>query len=233
MHAALSAGDESGQLSLAAAAADVAAVQWHYASRGLSLASAALAGARQYREWVHHPHNDLVDERSGASYFYHAHAAAERAADEHGHFHISVAAPPGCVPAFVHLIGISLDARGLPTRLFTTNRWVTGEHWLPAGALAQQLPDFALQARGRLAPVARWVQGMVRLYADLITELLYERDTLLLARDACGPAEPTLAALDDQHLHITSQHPVALLERLASVSATNTATPALPAPNSV
>jgi hypothetical protein len=62
---------------------------------------------------------------------------------------------------------------------------------------------------------------------------LYERDTLLLARDACGPAEPTLAALDDQHLHITSQHPVALLERLASVSATNTATPALPAPNSV
>lgn len=205
------------------AAADVAAVQWHYTQRGVSLATAALAGAARYQEWVHHPHDDLVDPASAARCFYHAHAAAERAADEHGHFHVFAPAPAECRPDFVHLVGISLNAQGLPTRLFTTNRWVTGEHWLPATTLIEQLPQFTLQTRGRLAPVARWVQGMVHLYADLLADLLHERDAVLHARAAGhadgaapdAPDRPGAAVLDDRALHVVSERPVALLERLA------------------
>jgi hypothetical protein len=208
---------------LQCAAADVAEVQWHYASCGISLASAALAGATQLREWAHHPQDDLIDTDHGTRCFFHAHAAAERAPGEHGHFHVFVAAPAGAQPDFSHLIGISIDAGGLPTRLFTTNRWVTGEHWLPATALAGQLHDFSLHARGRLAPIARWVQGMVRLYADLIGELLHERDTTLLA-------QPTgiAAALDDPRLHIVSQRPVQLLARLAEVGLPSETSPPSP-----
>ncbi|MEE8172364.1 MAG: hypothetical protein V3T62_05480, partial [Alphaproteobacteria bacterium] len=34
--------------------------------------------------------------------------------------------------ALSHIIGISMDAKGMPIRLFTTNRWVTGEAWYKA-----------------------------------------------------------------------------------------------------
>jgi hypothetical protein len=208
---------------LQCAAADVAEVQWHYASRSISLASAALAGAARLREWAHHPQDDLIDPDHGTRCFFHAHAAAERAPGEHGHFHVFVAAPVGTQPDFSHLVGISIDAGGLPTRLFTTNRWVTGEHWLPAATLTGQLGDFCLRTHGRLAPIARWVQGMVRLYADLIGELLHERDATLLAHHA----EPA-AALDDQHLHIVSQRPVQLLARLAEVGLPSETSPLSP-----
>jgi hypothetical protein len=32
----------------------------------------------------------------------------------------------------VHLVALSLDARGLPLRWFVTNRWVTGGQWADA-----------------------------------------------------------------------------------------------------
>ena len=32
----------------------------------------------------------------------------------------------------MHLAALSLDVNGQPVRWFTTNRWVTGEHWRPA-----------------------------------------------------------------------------------------------------
>lgn len=211
------------QQRLQCAAADVAEVQWHYARRGVSLASATLAGAVQLHEWAHHPQDDLIDARHGTRCFFHAHAAAERAPGEHGHFHVFASPPAGAQPDFSHLIGISIDAGGLPTRLFTTNRWVTGEHWLPAEVLADRLADFSLCTRGRLAPIARWVQGMVRLYADQIGALLHARDATLLAHDAGHTA-----ALDDQRLHIVSQRPVQLLARLAEVGLPSETSPCPP-----
>lgn len=196
----------------AAAAADALAVQWHYASRGRSLAGAALAGARRFVEWTHYPRDDHVDAASGARFYYHAHPAGERAPGEHGHFHLFVPADgePGAIS---HLVGISLDAKGLPLRLFTTNRWVTGEAWRDAAILSAQLPQFALRARGPLAPVARWLEAMVHLYDDVVVALLHERDERL-ARDA--------AALEDRSLHIVSQRTVSLPDRLGRIQALRT-----------
>lgn len=191
------------------AATEVLAVQWHYASQGRSLAAAALAGARRFVEWDHYPRGDHVDAASGARFYYHAHPADERAEGEHGHFHLFVPAPgePGAIS---HLVGISLDAQGLPLRLFTTNHWVTGDAWRDAGALASLLPGFTLRARGPLAPVARWLTAMVALYDDVIVELLQERDRRL---------DAGAAALEDRTLHIVSQRPVSLPDRLGRMEA--------------
>lgn len=188
----------------ARAAADVLAVQWQYASRGRSLAAAALAGARRFVEWEHHPRGDHVDRTSGARFFYHAHPADERAAGEHGHFHLFVRTP-GRAGSISHLVGISLDAKGLPLRLFTTNRWVTGEAWCDAATLGRLVPRLSLRATGRLAPVARWLEGMVALHDDVVVELLHERDRRL-------GHDP--AALEDRALHIVSQRGVSLPQRL-------------------
>ena len=196
------------------AAADVLAVQWHYASQGRSLAGAALAGARRFVEWAHYPRDDHVDPASGARFYYHAHPADERAPGEHGHFHLFVPAArePGAIS---HLAGISLDAKGLPLRLFTTNRWVTGDAWSDAATLAARLPGFALRAHGPLAPVARWLAAMVHLYADVIVTLLHERDRRLAAR---------ADALEDRSLHIVSERPVCLSDRLGRLEAARTST---------
>jgi hypothetical protein len=53
---------------------------------------------------------------------------------EHGHFHLfaQLGKDDRQIPRYTHLLGIAVDARGLPLRLFTTNRWVTDETWLPA-----------------------------------------------------------------------------------------------------
>lgn len=191
----------------ARAAAAVLAVQWQYASRGRSLAAAALAGARRFVEWEHHPRGDHVDRASGVRFFYHAHSADARAAGEHGHFHLFVPAPgrPGSIS---HLVGISLGAKGLPLRLFTTNHWVTGEAWCDAPALAALVPHLSLHAIGRLAPVARWLQGMVALHDDVIVDLLHERDRRLGGDSA---------ALEDRAVHIVSQRPVSLAQRLQAL----------------
>lgn len=188
----------------AQAAADVLAVHWHYASRGRSLANAALAGAHRFVEWAHHPREDHVDAASGVRFYYHAHAAEERAPGEHGHFHLFVPAP-GTAAAISHLIGVSLDAQGLPLRLFTTNRWVTGEAWQGADALAAWLPSLPLRATGPLAPVARWLAALVALYADAIMELLRRRDRRLAAG---------AHLFEDRSLHVVSERTVSLADRL-------------------
>ena len=195
----------------ARAAAEVLAVQWQYASQARSLAEAALAGSRRFVEWAHYPREDHVDRASGLRFYYHAHPGHERAPGEHGHFHLFVPAP-GQAGEISHLVGLSLDAKGLPLRLFTTNHWVTGDAWADADALIALLPGVRLHASGRLAPVARWLTAMVRLYREEIADLLRERDRHL-------GGDPAL--LEDRALHIVSERPVSLpdqLERLEALS---------------
>lgn len=197
------------------AADEVFAVQWHYARSGRSLAEAALAGARRFTAWAHHPRADAVDVCSGTRFYYHAHEPDDLP-DEHGHFHVFVPHPQA-LNDLTHLAALSLDAHGVPQRWFTTNAWVTGERWCPADLAAHAVPALQLSARGRLAPVARWLAAMVRLYAPLITELLHERDAVLrrlAARAGNAALQPDDAVLADRRLHIVSQRAISLAERL-------------------
>jgi hypothetical protein len=81
-----------------------------------------------------------------ARHYFHAHAADDREQADYGHFHtflrpkgmpagIRPVPVPGVVPpagdndALSYLVAMSMTRKGMPERLFTTSRWVTGETW--------------------------------------------------------------------------------------------------------
>ena len=185
-----------------------------YAQRGVSLAQAALAGARRFEELRHYPARDVVDAVHGTRFYYHAHGGAQRwgpdATPEHGHFHLFWDGPePG---AHVHLVALALDARGQPLRWFTTNRWVTAGRWAPAAELIARLPAFRLAIRGgRLAPLARWLTAMVQLFADELAALLRARDAALEPHLRQRPAQQVW---EDRALEVLSVADAALAPRL-------------------
>jgi hypothetical protein len=78
-----------------------------------------------------------------------------------------------------HLIGISMDAYGFPIRLFTTNRWVTGEVWYRADDVITMLDLFVIDHANPSWPVNRWVSGMIRLFQPEIADLVIERDATI------------------------------------------------------
>jgi hypothetical protein len=148
-----------------------------YAQQGRNLNIAALAGAQQFHEWQHYPKQDAVDSTHHSEFYYHAHAKHERPANEHGHFHVF--ARPGGQKDFHHLVGISLNPQGWPTRLFLTNRWVTGETWVNAQAISPLIVNFNCAIKGRLGPVGHWITGMLHLYQAEILALHQQKDAWL------------------------------------------------------
>lgn len=201
--------------SLLAAAQTAASVQLRYAQRGMSLATAALAGARTLEPLRHYPLNDVVDAEAGTRFYYHAHTSSRYPAAEHGHFHLFVHDPAADGPGFFHLAGLSLDACGQPLRFFATNRWVTGEHWSPGERVAAALPGFRLRTHGRLAPLADWLTAMVQLFADDIAALLRERDAAIAPHIHTAGLD---AALEDRRLDVLSERSISAPERLRALS---------------
>lgn len=193
----------------------VASVQLHYARQGRGLAGAALAGASACVQYRHYPAKDVSDAAANTRFYYHAHPSSRYPREEHGHFHLfRYGSAEG--DDFQHIAGLSLDALGRPLRWFATNRWVTGERWRPAAEVAAGLADFRIETRGRLAPVARWLGALVRLYADDIAALLAERDRALaphIARD--GEA----TAFEDRRLDVLAEAPIDLPARLLQLAA--------------
>jgi hypothetical protein len=154
------------------AAQELAKIQMRYAESGRTLNEAALCGAKDFIEWQHYPINDLVDEVSGYEFYYHAHSAAEMPHGEHGHFHVI----KRDTKSFHHLIGIALNPKGLPIRLFTTNQWVTGEEMADATTTIKSTRGFEMVKKGRMALVGRWVSALITLFSVEIEGLILERD---------------------------------------------------------
>ncbi|WP_435384855.1 DUF6969 family protein [Cupriavidus necator] len=169
--------------------------------RGESIALAALAGSRNFVD--HYPATDIREGETGAIAYYHAHAATKRKKDEHRHFHVFVpnGIRSGRGSGYSHLAGISVTARGEALRLFTTNRWVTEEDWLPArqidtsGALVD-CDDVHLSHRYRghcwRSATPSW-------------------------RDSAQPWKE--AALEDSSIHIVTEKPVNVPECLLKIEA--------------
>ena len=135
-------------------------------------------------------------------------------AGEHGHFHLFLRAegmPRGAAPLLLpeaaianlptppqaapskrgardevsHLVAIAIDKSGEPVRLFTTNRWVTGETWYRADDVIRMLDRFSLDAAEPASVVNRWLAAIVRLYQPEIAMLLAQA-----RRGGDGPATP-------------------------------------------
>lgn len=82
---------------------------------------------------------------------------------------------------FSHIIAISLDEAGTPIRLFTTNRWVTGETWYAAEDVARMLDRFSIELAHPGWPINRWLCALTQLYRPDILALLNERDAALMS----------------------------------------------------
>ncbi len=218
---------------LADAAREIALCNRVLAKTGDNVVGEILRGAGPFYEWRHYPANDVYDSEYHSQYYYHAHPPEERVDGEHGHFHTfmrPLGMPPGVVPAplpdlqvdedgngaLSHLIGISMDKAGRPIRLFTTNRWVTGETWYQAEDVIRMLDGFAVDHARPSWPANRWLTALLRLYKPQIVDLLRQRD-VTIARHAAS--HPGVNVFEDRGLEVTSEVRIDLEERLASVEA--------------
>ncbi|HLI22947.1 MAG TPA: hypothetical protein VKV32_17625 [Stellaceae bacterium] len=116
-----------------------------------------------------------------------------------------------------HLVAIAMDAGGAPLRFFTTNRWVTGETWYPAGDVARMLDRFAL---GDVAPAPllnRWVTAMLGLYKPQLGTLLAARDAAVMEWRRRRRAK--VHVLEDRRLEVTSTLEIDIEAQLAGIAA--------------
>jgi hypothetical protein len=171
-----------------------------------------------FYEWNHYPDGDVYDNETHSQYYYHAHPPEERPG-EHGHFHVFLrpkGMPDGIAPARVpdfelpedpddalsHLVAVSMDPKGFPIKLFTTNRWVTGEVWYAGADVCRLLPFFAIQHAQPSWPVNIWITNMLILFRPQIRNLISARD---VAVEAWLRGHPGENVYEDRGLEVTSE----------------------------
>lgn len=204
------------------------------AGQGSNVVAEVMRGQDEFREWDHYPKGDVYDKASCAQYYYHSHNGA---ADEHGHFHtfIRTGGIPGeLTPAphsgsnaedwpmsdeiITHFAAISMDHHGVPTHLFTTNRWVTGETVYPAADMAAMLDGFVISENagknmGEWQTANRWITAMMRLFRPQIEQLLVLRDEAIAAR-LQQTLESGLDVYEDKGIELTSICEISIVEQL-------------------
>ncbi|QJE73150.1 hypothetical protein HHL28_08675 [Aerophototrophica crusticola] len=201
------------------------------AKTGDTMVGELLRGAGPFYEWRHYPSNDVYDPEYHAQYYYHAHPPEERVDGEHGHFHTflrPLGMPEGVKPldlpdlkpdpdgndALCHLVGISMDKAGRPIRLFTTNRWVTGETWYAAADAVRMLDGFVIDHARPSWPLNRWITALMRLYRPLVVQLLQQRDATIAQWQQ---DHPDTNAYEDRALEVTSEAYVSVEEHISRV----------------
>lgn len=191
-----------------------------------------LRDSEGFFEWNHYPDGDVYDPKSHAQYYYHAHPKDERPG-EHGHFHTFLrpkGMPPGLAPApladfeppeadndaLSHLIAISMDKRGMPLKLFSTNRWVTGEIWYSAEDVCRMLNYFLVDHVRPSWPVNLWISNMVVLFRPQIRALIRARDA---AVDAWAANHPGENVYEDRRLEVTAEYDISVPDQMMAIRA--------------
>lgn len=153
-------------------------------------------GDQTFEHWSRYPSPELIDERTGFQYYYHAHSPDDRpGAMENGHFHTFARLDHKARPVrdwaahatdgipqvheqdddSVHLVAISVNAQGLPFEICTVNQWVTGDRWCTGASLADLAQAFRVDRAGpRL--VADWLSSFFAFYETEIRDLIDARD---------------------------------------------------------
>ncbi len=179
-------------------------------------------------EFDHYPKGDVFDPDSNAQFYYHAHRV-----DEHGHFHTflrEAGMDDSMRPieqsnaeymherdeTLSHIIAISMDSRGLPIGLFTTNRWVTADHWYEAADVKVMLDRFEIDLARPSWPVNTWITAMLRLFRPQILDLVDARDRAVAEWHT---RHPGIDAFEDRDLGITSQCEISIDDQIAAVEA--------------
>lgn len=171
-----------------------------------------------FYEWNHYPDGDIYDSITHSQYYYHAHPPEERPG-EHGHFHTFIrpkGMPEGIKPAPVpdyeapedpddnlsHIIAVSMDGAGLPIKLFTTNRWVTGEIWYTAADVHRLIGLFHIDHAQPSWPVNLWITSIVQLFDPQIRALVNRRDQVI---SEWAESHPGSSVFEDRDLEVTSE----------------------------
>ena len=193
---------------MAAAGREMAAAERALARNGFNVVSRLLRDEGPFYEWDHYPAGDVYDPLHGAQYFYHAHAAAQRAAQEHGHFHTFLRCKKP--DKLHHLVAIAMDHGGQAIRLFTVNRWVTEDDWADAKSAIRFLDRFVLDGAKPSRWVNRWLAALIRLFRPEIEHLLHRRDGTVAAwrsehRGADAFAARELEVLSETVISIPAQ----------------------------
>lgn len=195
-----------------------------------NLVGEVLRGHGEFFEWDHYPKGDVYDWETHSQYYYHAHPVELRGG-EHGHFHTFLrpkGMPQGVKPASLpdyekpndsnddlcHLVAFSMDRAGLPTRIFTTNRWVTGESWYSADDVIKLLDRFVMDLAYPSWPVNVWISAMMQLFRPQIEALIRQRDEAVADWEA---KHPGVNAYEDRDLEITSILNISVESRVAEI----------------
>ncbi len=231
---------------MAAAGDEILECRRVLARTGGTVIAEALGGASAAEEWSHYPVGDVYDPRSHAQYFYHVHPPAPRTAREHGHFHaflrprgmppgtrplilpeLAIADAPAAPPApqpnqgagndeISHLAAVAVDAAGEPVRLFTTNRWVTGETWYAAADVVAMLDRFAVDLAYPSSTLNRWITALFALFRPQLAELVRARDEAVMSfrRRRRGKVH----VFEDRRLEVTSSIDIDVDEQVRRVA---------------
>ncbi|HUH85594.1 MAG TPA: hypothetical protein VLX85_13375, partial [Stellaceae bacterium] len=115
-----------------------------------------------------------------------------------------------------HLVAIAMNAAGEPIRLFTTNRWVTGETWYSGADVIAMLDRFAIDLARPSWPLNRWIGAMIRLFRPEIAELIRARDQAIMSwrRRHRGKVH----VFEDRRIEIASSQDIDLEEQLRRVT---------------
>lgn len=182
-----------------------------------------------FTEYDHYPSGDVHDRDTHSQYFYHAHRGLS---GENGHFHTFLRAQgmpehvspepyngdaevPSGEDALSHIVAISMDPRGYPIGLFSTNRWVTGETFYSAGNVVDMLDNFEMDLLYPSWPTNIWITATIRLFRPQIEWLLLERDRTI---NQWAESHPGTDVYEDRDLEITSQLTVDVDEQLSLVN---------------
>lgn len=197
--------------------------------RGSNLVIEVLRGNGEFTEWDHYPPDDVRDPKSHAQYYFHAHPPDDREMPDYGHFHTFMrpkGMPPGIRPAEVkdlilpsgendalsHLVAISMTPTGMPERLFTTNRWVTGETWYKASDVVAMLDHFVIDLDHPSRLFNQWLTAMFVLFRPQIALLLQQRDQAIEHWQAQHPGSNVF---EDRGLEITSSMRICLHDHIS------------------
>jgi len=224
---------ESGELeAMALAGQQVVEVYRVLAKTGDNVVGELLRGTEAFYEWDHYPKGDIYDRETHSQYYYHAHAAEQRFPGEHGHFHTFLrpkGMPSGLAPADIpgrpvpedpndelsHLIAVAMTPAGFPFRLFSTNRWVTGETWYRADDVIALLDCFNIDHARPSWPANRWITALVGLFKPQIVELVRARDR---AVTAWAERHPDCDVFENRELEITSYMEIDVEAQVRAVS---------------
>jgi hypothetical protein len=113
-----------------------------------------------------------------------------------------------------HIIAISMDKRGYPTHLFTTNRWVTGENWYRAEDAIALIDRFVIDHAFPSWPTNRWITAMLALFRPQIVDLLQRRDRRI---EQWRQEHPDIDVFEDRELEVTSLTSISVNQQIKQI----------------